>query len=426
MNAFFVERRRVQTWVLTRAGRVDSKTDEDAGFNLETKGVRRWVESEGHEVSRLPAGLRDAAGEILTRPVAEDVKAERAELTGWLQALPAQVDARLGGQLQVILQSMTQRILAGTGDLGQSDRRSSAVVELRVHLPGDRTGRSMQRELSFPDDAALHAGRARILEALRTLEGEVLTRTHHLPFPRGIQTVVMPPGADAGVFFHEVCGHPLEGDVAARGASFLARRRGQRVAPEWVTVVDDPGLAPEGVSYRFDDEGTLGAAACLIDRGIVGTPLTDVRSGASVGLGSNGHARCLGFRHAPIPRMCHTALLPKTEGVTEDLASILAQTETGVFISYLNPKHVSLASGAFAFYVMEAREIRAGKLGAYLEPGLLVGDGLSALAGLELVGRDSAVFNGIRGCGKLDQMGLAVSFAQPALRFAGLGLEPGT
>jgi predicted Zn-dependent protease len=81
-------------------------------------------------------------------------------------------------------------------------------------------------------------------------------------------------GRAAGVFFHEVFGHRIEGhrqkDLTS-GQTF-ASYVGKDIAPDWLSVYDDPELVTlNGIQlngfYRFDDEGVRAHKAALIDKG---------------------------------------------------------------------------------------------------------------------------------------------------------------
>ncbi|MEO6776155.1 MAG: metallopeptidase TldD-related protein [Kofleriaceae bacterium] len=81
-------------------------------------------------------------------------------------------------------------------------------------------------------------------------------------------------GRAAGVFFHEVFGHRIEGhrqkDLTS-GQTF-ASYVGKAIAPDWLSVYDDPQLVTlNGIQlngfYRFDDEGVRAHHVPLIDNG---------------------------------------------------------------------------------------------------------------------------------------------------------------
>jgi predicted Zn-dependent protease len=81
-------------------------------------------------------------------------------------------------------------------------------------------------------------------------------------------------GRAAGVFFHEVFGHRIEGHRqkdTTSGRTF-ASYVGKDIAPEWLSVYDDPTLVTlNGVQlngfYRFDDEGVKAQHVPLVDHG---------------------------------------------------------------------------------------------------------------------------------------------------------------
>lgn len=101
----------------------------------------------------------------------------------------------------------------------------------------------------------------------------------------------------AGVFFHEVFGHRIEGhrqkDVT-EGQTFT-KRIGKSVLPAFITVRDDPTLAKLGDIdlrgyYRFDDEGVMAQPVTLVADGILKTFLLS-RSSVEGFPKSNGHGR---------------------------------------------------------------------------------------------------------------------------------------
>lgn len=399
-------------------GRTTRRTSE-RGFSLEVPGERgaslRWspVAREA-ELSALPQEARARAG----RALAEQTPLSAEPLEDTFTTLFAHA-AELGAKLQLAARETDQRVVCGRGEQVQDDRRRDAVLELKLTVSRDGRSASLQRERAFSSGEAL----AQEASSLRALLGEMSAlagqRLSAVPAPSGPTTVVIPPGADAGVFFHEVCGHPLEGDVVARGASYLAQRRGLRVGESFVEVRDDPTLGT-GVSFRLDDEGTPAGAARMIRGGVVEDALLDTASADRLACAPNGHARRVSFRHPALPRMSHTLLAPH-QGTFEEL---LRPIRSGLLVRYLTPRHVNLLSGDFSFFIVEAQRIDDGQVGPFVAPCLLRGNGLVALAGIEAVGADLATFHGLKGCGKLDHGPLPVSFGNPTVRISGLSVDP--
>ncbi len=104
-------------------------------------------------------------------------------------------------------------------------------------------------------------------------------------------------GRAAGVFFHEIFGHRVEGQRQtdeSEGQTF-AKRLGTKVLPEFVSVVFDPTRRKaEGVDlngyYLYDDEGVQARRVNLVESGVLRTFLLS-RSPVASSDKSNGHGR---------------------------------------------------------------------------------------------------------------------------------------
>jgi len=114
-------------------------------------------------------------------------------------------------------------------------------------------------------------------------------------------------GRAAAVFFHEVFGHRAEGhrqkDIT-EGQTF-ARKVGETILPEFLSVYDDPTLKRLGSAvllgyYPFDDEGVPAQRVELVDHGVLRN--FEMSRSPLVGFPhSNGHGRRqVGF--APVSR----------------------------------------------------------------------------------------------------------------------------
>jgi predicted Zn-dependent protease len=104
-------------------------------------------------------------------------------------------------------------------------------------------------------------------------------------------------GEAAGVFFHEIFGHRLEGHRQkddSEGQTFTGMID-KRVLPTFLDVVDDPtldmlGTTPLSGHYLVDDEGVKGQPTVLVEKGRLRTFLLG-RSPVLPFLRSNGHGR---------------------------------------------------------------------------------------------------------------------------------------
>lgn len=420
-HGFFAEYRRIRELRLDRRGEANFDLHEERGLALtETTSDGGRQEVLGFDardgLSRIadPAA-REVAVDSLERPLPAPLPLE--ELRRLHGVLAATAAAEGASWVEVLVQEGAQAVAIGReGCAPQKELREWLVVELRAARPNaDPLWRccSYPTAKAFAEDVSLANGRLKQLLS-------VLPSGARPPPPTGTVPVVLAAGSAAASFIHEVCGHPLEGDVLARRGSYFASLFGQKVAGTHVTVVDDPLGEPESLRYEVDDEGNAARAVHLVERGVVGEPLLDERSAKLLGRSPNGHGRRVSFRHPALPRMAHT----RVANGPDDPKALLAGIASGVYVQHLVPRHVNLLTGDFSFFLVESRRIEHGQLGETLGPGVLRGNALQSLAGLEAVGNDGAALLSTRGCRKLDHGPLRVSFGQPTLRFSTLRVEP--
>ncbi len=240
-----------------------------------------------------------------------------------------------------------------------------------------------------------------------------LTKLAARPAPSGEMTVVIGPGG-GGVMFHEACGHGLEADLVAKGASVFAGRVGEQVASPLVTLVDDGTMGGEWGCFAVDDEGRPAQRNVLIQDGILVDYMWDGLRARKEGRLSSGNGRRQSYQHLPMVRMTNTYLLDGGSS-PED---IVADTPSGVYIAHLGGGQVNTATGDFVFGMTEAYLIEDGRITEPLREGNLIGNGPAVLSNIDAVGNDFAM--GAPGtCGK-DGQGVPVGDGVPTLRAHGL------
>jgi TldD protein len=417
-HAYFLERRTLTHIQTGPAGHVRMERDEGYA-RVEKNGgdfTHRWRSLKpGILPPELPAQMQALARSLRLQVDEEAEKAKVQHTAEWLSSLLSQTpDARALARL------VERSVVVGSDAAWHSDVQRYVLLEMKASVTVGNRRTQAQEERAFSSVDALLAARASLETQAHRLVERALQKQTAVACPRGALPVVFPPGADAAVFFHELCGHPLEADVVARGCSYLGLRRGRPVAPDFVTVVDDPTREGGALSYRLDDEGQVAKPVPLVQNGQVAGPLLDMVTAEGLGLAANGHGRRTDYRHPPLPRMAHTELRPH-QGTLEE---ILAPVEHGVLVHFLTPRHVDILRGDFSFYIVEAQLIERGRAGPFIEGGVLRGNGLTALAAIEAVGHDWAPFFGLKGCGKLDHGPLPVSFGNPSVRFSALEVQP--
>ena len=233
-----------------------------------------------------------------------------------------------------------------------------------------------------------------------------LTKLAARPAPSGEMTVVIGPGG-GGVMFHEACGHGLEADLVAKGASVFAGRVGEQVASPLVTLVDDGTMGGEWGCFAVDDEGRPAQRNVLIQDGILVDYMWDGLRARKEGRLSSGNGRRQSYQHLPMVRMTNTYLLDGGSS-PED---IVADTPSGVYIAHLGGGQVNTATGDFVFGMTEAYLIEDGRITEPLREGNLIGNGPAVLSNIDAVGNDFAM--GAPGtCGK-DGQGVPVGDGVP-------------
>ncbi|MDD4005361.1 MAG: metallopeptidase TldD-related protein [Elusimicrobiaceae bacterium] len=141
----------------------------------------------------------------------------------------------------------------------------------------------------LPDDKRIMADMAESVKELAALKSAPIVEPYSGP-------AIMRNRA-AGVFFHEILGHRLEGHRLKKNSDgqTFAKKINEKIVSEVITVEDDPTLASfDGIAlrghYKYDDEGVKAQKVTLIESGVLKNFLMD-RTPAAGFVKSNGHGR---------------------------------------------------------------------------------------------------------------------------------------
>lgn len=253
----------------------------------------------------------------------------------------------------------------------------------------------------FDEDAALRAARRAARRALAKLDA---------PKAKAGEMAVILAASAGGTFIHEAIGHSLEVDHVQEGSSPAYRgRRGKAVAPETITVIDDPTLPFQRGSFVFDDEGVEARPTALVQNGVLADFLYDRATALREGRDSNGHGRRESFASRPIPRMSNLYIAPGKD----DPAKIIKELKSGLLVTRMGGGQVDTASGEFVFEVDEGWRVENGVIKHLVRDANLLGVGPEALSSIDRVGWD--IGWGVGVCGKEGQ-NVAVSDGQPTIR----------
>ena len=239
-----------------------------------------------------------------------------------------------------------------------------------------------------------------------------VTKLSARPAPTGEVTVVLGP-ASGGYIFHEACGHGLEADAISKGTSVYAGKVGEPVASPLVTFVDDATIPGEWGTDAIDDEGRPGQRTVLIQDGVLVEYMWDGLRARKDGRQSTSNGRRQSYQELPLPRMTNTFLVDGTS----DPDSIIADTESGIYVTLLGGGQVDPTTGDFVFGMTQAFLIEGGRITAPLREANLIGNGPKVLHQIDAVANDFAMAPGF--CGKQGQT-VNVGSGQPTMRIHGL------
>jgi predicted Zn-dependent protease len=250
-------------------------------------------------------------------------------------------------------------------------------------------------------------------EVARTAAHRAITKLKARPAPSGSMPVVIKAGS-GGVLFHEACGHGLEADLVAKGASVYKGKVGELVASPLVTLVDDGTMTHEWGAIAFDDEGHPSQYNVLIENGVLTDYMWDYLRARKEGRPQSGNGRRQSYKDLPMVRMTNTYVL----NGEEEPADIIKDTKSGVYVAHLGGGSVNTATGDFVFGMTEAYLIENGEITEPLREGNLIGNGPQVLRDIDRLGNDFAMGNPGT-CGK-DGQGVPVGDGQPTLRVKSL------
>ncbi len=174
----------------------------------------------------------------------------------------------------------------------------------------------------------------------------------------------------------------VSGSAIYRGASFLADRLGERIAPEGVTVYDD-GTLPAGLGSKpFDAEGLPTRRTTVVERGVLQNYLLDTYTARKLGMRSTGNAaRSAG--EPPTVSATNLYLEPGPYSPEEIIASVTR----GLYVTELIGFGVNQVTGDYSRGAV-GLWIENGELTHPVEEITIAGNLRQMLADIEMIGND--------------------------------------
>ncbi|MHC5020249.1 MAG: metallopeptidase TldD-related protein [Planctomycetota bacterium] len=279
----------------------------------------------------------------------------------------------------------------------------------------------------LPSDDAVHAAMDLLATRLEQL------RTAPLVEPIAAPAIIM--NRAAGVFFHEIFGHRIEGhrqkDVD-EGQTFT-KKVGEAIMPEFIDIHSDPTQAKwEEIflngAYGIDDEGVRAQRVPLVEKGVLKGFLMS-RSPIDGFPASNGHGRCV-VGSAVVSRQSNLVVdSHNTVPFAKLREMLIAEVKKAdkpyglIFHDISGGFTTTQRSGPQSFKVMPLFVVRVypdGREDEVVRGVDIVGTPLTSLKSIIATGDDTAVFNGM--CGA-ESGWLPVSAVAPSMLVTEIEIE---
>ncbi|HUX57001.1 MAG TPA: TldD/PmbA family protein [Bacteroidales bacterium] len=199
----------------------------------------------------------------------------------------------------------------------------------------------------------------------------------------GEMEVVMGAG-ESGILLHEAMGHSFEADFNRKKTSIFSDKMGQKIAENFVTIVDDGTIPNNRGSLNIDDEGIRTEKTVLVNNGTLTSYIHDRISAKHYNVNPTGNGRRQDFRNVPIPRMRSTYM----ENGPHKKDEIIASVKNGIYVTEFSNGQVNIGPGDFTFFVKFGYIIENGKLTLPIKDINIIGNGPQALADITMVADD--------------------------------------
>ncbi len=429
---FFWEHKETSTIVCENNGieRINSGIDEGAGIRVISGTGSSYAYTNEVSLNRL-LEVAEMAGRALKSkdagimeqldfrtPVAAfepfiEVPPEKVEIEAKVEAIRKAnkaargVDKRIN-QVTVGYGDIKQEVMiANTEGIFVKDRRvrtrmsvnavaaENGVIQTGFRSVGGTTGFELLKNDYEPDKIGEDAAKRAVL----MLSAKAA--------PTGKMPVVMAAQA-GGTMVHEACGHALEADLVQKQLSVYSGKKGDKVAADVISVIDDGTIPKKFGSLRYDDEGYPVQKTVLINNGVLEEYMYDYQTASRENRASTGNGRRESYQYRPIPRMRNTYIAPGKLPPEK----IIKEMGDGLLVTAMGGGQVNTITGDYVFDVAEAYIIKDGEIGPPVRGATLAGNGPETLKMVEMVGKDLGYTIGI--CGKEGQ-GVPVSDAQPTM-----------
>ena len=268
-------------------------------------------------------------------------------------------------------------IMNSEGLLAEDRRVTTRMRFVPVVTAGGNTASAFSEYCAAAGMEAFQDGR--YLERLRSHIRDLRESLSAVEAPSCRVPVVLEAGACSGTFFHEACGHQLETRSLLEGGLFWDRR-GEAIASDRVTLVDDGTLPGLYGSSRFDDEGMPRQKNVLIENGVLRGFMADRLGARRLKLPRTGSGRRQDYAHAPGPRMSNTYLAAGTD----DDEAMIRDMDEGLYVTDIGG---GTGGREFTLLASTAYWVKHGEIRQRVKGAILLGRGDETMLRIDRVGQ---------------------------------------
>jgi len=311
-------------------------------------------------------------------PAIEAVTPEQAiEWTQAAEAAALDADVRVTNSEGAEFTASTGHVLYASS-LGFSGAYRNSSASLSVVPVASENG-SMQRDYWYSAQRKL--GRLERPEVIgRTAAARALRRLNARRVSTCEVPVVFDPEMAAGLLGH--LASAVSGYALYKGTSFLIGALGRRIAPEFVTIVDD-GRLPNGLGSKpFDAEGLATRRTVVVENGVLANYLFDSYSARKLRSRSTGNAaRSVGSA----PHVSPTNFV--LQAGTASPEDIVRSVQRGLYVTELIGFGVNAVTGDYSRGAV-GQWIENGEIAHPVEEITIAGNLLAMYEAIEVIGND--------------------------------------
>ena len=385
------ERNTIRETEADRGGGVGVRAFVNGGMGIAT--VNRLDHASAVEVGQAAAELARAASpdpDFNALPEPQQLPPEPECFDERVAGMPAARLVELCGEL--IQRTVAQRdgvYAAGGAGAQASQWAMVSCTGIAVTRRTASIGVGLQVSVWEDDRAASYFDGigARRLEDFKweDIPAEVVDRAAQLlderPLPTGLYDIVL----DFVPAHHWLAGiiHRCNAEDIQRGRSFMAGKEGEAIAPELLTVTEDPFIPWGAASAAFDGEGVPTRRRNLIDRGVLTTYLHNSYTAGKAGVEPTGHASRSGFNPHVSIGTSNLLVQPGERPLNE----LIGDIERGIFIVMGGPSPNPI-TGQVSETIDGGFLIQNGEIQHAVKGAMLTGDIFAILGNIDAVSSD--------------------------------------